>query len=565
MAENSEIRKKVLTRQSKMEDHREPFGEDWLDIAKYAIPFLENMDHEEDYGDRIGTHIYDATPVSYLQMMADGFQGNTATSSKKWHRFIHPDPKLMELRTVKQWCQDMDEHFYYLFQTRSNFYKKIPSFYILLVGFAVGTVFIDEDLNTDQIKFIVPNPWEMFVEKNKDGEIDTYHRQFYMSARNIGSMFEHADLSPAVLDAIKTDPDKKFTIIHAVFPNEDRQYYKTGAQDKKFASVYVLKESSEYERSNLLRRKGTNVAISGYDEMPYITGVWRDTPNTPYSFGPGHTALPQLLMLNDAAKRYWIATQKLVDPPMWLPLKYREFGFSLAPEAKNWYEEEKIMDVSPIQQTIDIAALLEGINDLREQISKIFMVDFWRMMTDRDANVTATQIIREQGEQAVALGPMLDSLHSFFNHMFDRLVSIEAAANRLPVPPDEIIEAGGEYRVEYVGPMAQAQKRLFEIQGTMNFIEQSAPVFQLYPPSMDKVDFDKLVDKIGNSSGADLDIIREDKDVEAIRAARAKAAEEARQAEMAEKLAKTTKDMGQPVADSSLLGQMQQGQQDQNV
>jgi len=549
-----EIAKQIYTRQSEMEDARQTFGDDWLEIAKYLMPHLEFMDDDQMVGERVGTNIYDSTPLGFMQMMADGMQGHTASSAIKWYRFVPSRPEL-DTRAVREWLQAMDEHFYYLFQSRSNFYQKIPAFFLNLVGLSMSTVFIDEKVDTGEIKFIIPNPWEIFVEKNQYDERDTVHRKFPMKARNMVQYFNEEDLTAAVKDAAKNTPDKTFDIIHCVFPNTDKDYYKTGAQDREYCSVYIQDQSGPDKK--LLRRKESGQAISGYNIMPYIVGVWRDIPDTSYSYGPAHNALPDILMLNDAAKQYWIATQKLVTPPMWLPKKYKS-AFSLAPGAKNYYEDEAILDVKPIQQTIDLQAVLEGIQDKREQISNHFMADFFLMLTQSEKPMTATEIMEKQGEKAAALGPVLSSLHNIFNQMFDRMISIEYEAGRLPPPPPELVEAGGVFDIDYIGPLSQAQKRLFETQGTRHFLEHVSPLFQLFPDAVDVLNTDELVKKFADSFGADLDIIRDDEEIQAIREARAKQMQMLQQMEQLQAVGKATKDLGSPKDESSVLSEIEQ-------
>lgn len=548
--DKDELLKKVRSRQAQLETAREPFGDEYLEIAKYLLPHLEHMDDESQAGARKGKSIYDAYPISRMQLEADGMQGYTASHNITWFRFRTTTPGQMESREVREYLQNLEEHFYYLLQSRSNFYRQAPGFFLHLVGLGTACMFIDEDVTTGEIKCVIPNPWEIYIEKGQYGEIDTVHRKFPQSARNLVTYFNPEDLTDAVKNAAEEAPDKTFELIHCVFPNNDKDFYKSGARDKRFTSVY-LQEGGE----KLLRRKDSGVDVSGYNVMPYVIARWRDVPYAAYGFGPGHNALPDILTLNLIAKDYTTAVQKNVNPPLTIPKAYKS-GISLLPGAKNYSEEEAI-EVRPILQNIDLRWAMERIQDLRQRIDEHFMTDFFVMLSSMDKQMTATEIIEKQGEKAASLGPVLSSLHSTFNSMFDRILQIEYEANRLPEPPEELYEQGGNFEIDYMGPLSQAQKRLFETQGTRHFIEHAAPLFQMLPDSMDVLDGDALIKKYADSFGADLDVIRDDKEIMEIRQARAEAMARKEQMEQAERMAKMTGDMGKPVDPSSPLAQVE--------
>lgn len=557
---SNEIAKQVLLRQSHMADAREPFEADWLEIAKYMIPSLEFMNEPENIGQRPGTNIFDSTPGSFLEMEAAGLQSHTTSATIKWFKFIASNPKHMKSRRVREWLQAMDEHFYYLFQSRSNYYQRVPSFFKPYVALAFSSMFIDENPGTGEIIFHIPNPWEIFVEKDANGKRDTVHRVFPMTARNMIATFEKADLSDPVITAAESNLDKSFNLIHAVYPNADKDFYKTGAQDKVYTGIFM--EEGKSPEKKLLRLKGKNNPLDGYNTMPYITAAWTDVPNTAYSYGPAHMALPDTLMLNDGAEKYWTAAQKLVEPPMWLPAKYQMQGFSTAPNARNWYEEEAILDAKPIITTIDLDKLLDGIHDKRAQISSHFMADLFLMLTRAENQPkTAYEIREKKAEQTAELDPVVSSLNTTFGMMFDRLIQLEYDAHRLPTPPPEILDRRGGYDIDYIGPLAQAAKRMFETQGKRAFLEENQEVFDRVPSSMDNVDWDKWIQSSAESTGVNLGVIREEKAVEEIRAVRVEDQEAQRQADQMVAMGKATKDMGAPIDEKSLLGKMGGDQQ----
>jgi hypothetical protein len=64
------------------------------------------------------------------------------------------------------------------------------------------------------------HPSELYIDDDFRGQIDTVHREFRQTARQISQMF-HDDLLPAkVRDALSNNkPDEKFTLVHVLRPN----------------------------------------------------------------------------------------------------------------------------------------------------------------------------------------------------------------------------------------------------------------------------------------------------------------------------------------------------------
>ena len=100
----------------------------------------------------------------------------------------------------------------------------------------------------------------------------------------------------------------------------------------------------------------------------------------------------------------------------------------------------------------------------------------------------------------------------------DRVYAIAARNDKLPPLPPELI--GQNYVVEYISPLARAQKalELGNLQQAIGIIAQFA---QANPEVLDKLDFDEAVDYVAEITNIAPKIIRDDGEVEAIREGRA--------------------------------------------
>ena len=124
------------------------------------------------------------------------------------------------------------------------------------------------------------------------------------------------------------------------------------------------------------------------------------------------------------------------------------------------------------------------------------------------------------------------SINELLDPLIDRTFAMMDRAGLLPPPPEEI--AGAPLRVEYVSPLALAQKQL-GLNGLNAMLATVGQLSAVSPEVLDKVDMDEVVDTIADAQGVPPRVLRDERDVAAIRRQRAEqqAAAQAAQAGMA--------------------------------
>jgi len=75
---------------------------------------------------------------------------------------------------------------------------------------------------------------------NAEGDPDLWHRKFMISGRQIMDLWPDAPFEDTFRLALKTDPYKEYVCIHAIFPRDERDITKITAENKPYASVYML-------------------------------------------------------------------------------------------------------------------------------------------------------------------------------------------------------------------------------------------------------------------------------------------------------------------------------------
>lgn len=167
------------------------------------------------------------------------------------------------------------------------------------------------------------------------------------------------------------------------------------------------------------------------------------------------------------------------------------------------------------------------------QIERATFVDLFLMFSELDRRqITAKEISAREQEKLLLIGHVLERLQDeLFNNLIEWIYFNMNKYDMLPEVPESL--TGNDVKVEYTSSMAQAQK----IAGTST-IEQFtafiANVAGISPNVLDTVDFDKAVNKYGESLGVDASIMRSDMEVEKIRQQRQQKEQQAQtQAEMA--------------------------------
>jgi hypothetical protein len=137
--------------------------------------------------------------------------------------------------------------------------------------------------------------------------------------------------------------------------------------------------------------------------------------------------------------------------------------------------------------------------------------------------MTATEVMELQGEKAAVLSDLVVNLNGALTRIIQRSFNILWRQQKIPRPPDAILEYGAKLKVDFIGPLAQAQKRHHETGGIAQGLQLVGMIAQVAPAALDVVDFDEAVKTGLEGVGASQLIIREDEDIEKIRQARAQA------------------------------------------
>ncbi|MDS0905934.1 portal protein [Morganella morganii] len=552
----SDSLKQQLNKQlSQLKAERLSFEPHWRELSDFTRPRSTRFTASEvNRGDRRNSKIIDPAAVMAARTLSSGMMSGITSPARPWFRLATPDRDLMDYGPVKLWLETVEQRMNEVFN-RSNLYQSLPLMYEDLGTFATGAMAVVAD--PQRVIRTVPFPTGSFyIANGADLSVDTAVREFSMTVRQVITEFG----TDAASDTVKSQWNSGqygqwVNVVHAVYPNLDRQTGKLEAKHKAYKSVYYEANSTD---DKLLRE-------SGYDEFPIMAPRWEVNGEDVYgSSCPGMVALGSVKALQLLQRRKAQMIDKITNPPLQAPASIKSQRISTIPGGINYLPMADVNNqIKPLFQipANGTNGLLEDIQDTRQIIDHAYFVDLFRMMqtvNTRSMPVEAVAEMRE--EKLLMLGPVLQRLDSeLLDKLINRTFSVMAENNLLPVPPDEM--QGMQLKVEYISVMAQAQKAI-GVSSIERFIGFTSGIGQFKPDALDKINVDETIDAYAASIGVPPSVVATNEQVAKIRENRAQQQAMAQQMQMAQAAVGGAQALGNtPMDDNSALAALAGGGQ----
>ena len=496
----TELTKALLKRFDKLKAQRQNWESHWQEVADYMIPRKADVVKSRSRGDKRTELIFDSSPLQSVELLAASLHGMLTNPSTPWFSLRFKEENMEFEDEAKEWLESATDVMYTAFN-RSNFQQEIFELYHDLITFGTAAMFIEED-DEDILKFSTRHINEIFISENDKGRIDTVFRKFKMSARAAVQKFGE-NVSTEIATKNRKDPYEEVEIIHVIYPRSDFNPKKQDKQNMPFASVYMEAKT------------GDELSISGFKEFPFVVPRYLKASHEIYGRSPAMTALPDVKMLNEMSKTTIKAAQKQVDPPLLVP----DDGFILpvrtVPGGLNFYRSGTRDRIEPMNIGANNPLGLNMEEQRRNSIRNAFYVN--QLMMQQGPQMTATEVIQRNEEKMRLLGPVLGRLQSeLLKPLIDRAFNILLRKNMFKPAPEFL--AGQDIEIEYVSPLAKAQKST-ELQAIMRGIEIMGSLANV-APVFDYVNFDKLVKHLMDIVGVPQKILKPQSQVNAERQAK---------------------------------------------
>jgi hypothetical protein len=500
-----ETANQLMQRWKSLQMRRELWEVIWQDVTDLVLPRLSDWSQTDAAKpQKYGIKAFSGSAKSALRLASDGLQGYLVPRTAPWFRLQLRPTDMMDIPGARKWVEEVEEHMYSALN-RSNFYDQIGEVFDTGLSIGTSTVFVRENIADETLHFQSRHPKEIYLSNDNLGNVDTWFRDYWVSGKVLLEEFPDViedDLQ--LMQMIKHDPYQMHRVLHAVFPRETRIWDKIDAGNKPYASIYMLHEKQ------LVLREG------GFDRIPAITWRYRVAADEEYGTSPAIDALVDVIRENEVAKTNMDARQLAISPPIMYSPNLRG-KINIRP--RGMIERATPMDtIEPLNLLGQYPFGVEQEQMLKEAIRQHFNADFFLLLSQQQAQGrTATEVMEMAGERAAVMGATVGRVESeLLDAVLGMVYQIEMDAGRLPIPPDELVEAG-EIDFDYVGPLAQLQKKHYGQKTIIDNISQLIPLMQIDEGVKDIIDFDILARKMLDTTAFPADSIRSENEVEELR------------------------------------------------
>lgn len=493
----------------------------WQEIAERIWPNQSNLfqsrNQSQTQGEKRTEYVFDSTASIGLTRFASIFDSMLTPQNQRWHRAQPSDDGLMKDRATRLWFDQLNSLLFKVrYSPRGNFASQNQMNFKMLGAYGSGCVFTDDlrlpNGKKDGIRYRTMHLSGVYFKENHQGIVDTVYRYYKQTARQ--AYQEWGDNLPgSIKTAYHANSNAEFWFLHCVKPRRDYDPQRQDAKGKEWASYYVS------------RAEAMMLDEGGYDSFPYSIGRHEQAPGEVYGRSPAMDVLPAIKTLNEMKKAMLKQGHRALDPIL---LAYDDGvadSFSFRPGAINSggvsQDGRALVQALPIGQ---LQAGKENMDDERAVVNDAFLITLFQILTEAP-QMTATEVMERTREKGILLAPTMGRQQSeYLGPLIEREIDILMKQGKLPPLPPALIEAKGEYRIEYESPMARAAKAE-EVTGLMRTVETAISVATQTqnPEPLDHFNWDVIVPKVCDIQGVPVEWRNSEEAIAAIRQGRQQA------------------------------------------
>lgn len=509
------------------------------EVAERVLPREDTFYKvRQEKGEKKTEKVFDSSPIVALERFASVMESMLTPRNQRWHNLKATLPELNQDDEVKLWFDEVTRIlFAYRYSPKANFASQIFESYLQIGAFGTRSMFIDEDPNGG-IRYKALHLGNYYISEDHQGNVDCLYRTFMMTARAAQQKPGWDGKLPKKI-AEANNPFAEFEFLHVIKPRHD---YDPNRQDFKgmpYASYYIAMEDK------------TMLSEGGYTTFPAPASRYVKSSNEIYGRSPAMSVLADIKMLNEMNKTDIRAVHKLVDPPVLVHNDGVLGGIAprLTPNSINYGMVSP--DGRPLMQPfqsgarVDIAE--EKMQQRRKAIDDAFLISIFQILTE-NPQMTATEALIRAQEKGALIGPVMGRQQSEFQGpLIERELDILQSQGLLPPMPPALIEARGEYEIEYDSPLNRLQ-RSEDATGIARTLDLVAPLAQIDPSVLAVFDPHEATRILAEVNGVPQKALRSRDEVQEILDSQAEAEEAQRQVEQIGPAATAVKDLAETQA-----------------
>ena len=491
------------------------FETHWKEIAERIIPSHRDMFQSQGQmtskGDKKTEFIFDSTASIALGRFSAILDSLLTPRNQTWHRLMASDMNLNKVKEVRLWFDEINRIlFKYRYSPKGNFASQNQQNYKSLGAYGTGCMFIDELADEAGLRYRNVHLAEIYFSENHQGIVDKTVRFFKLTARQAIQKWgmKAPERCKAAMDV---NPNQEFDFLHCVKPRSDMDSSRKDYKGMPYGSYYVSVQDQSI------------IDEGGYTSFPYAISRYEQAPGEVYGRSPAMDVLPSIKTLNEQKKTMLKQGHRAVDPILLAHDDGVLDSFSLKPGSINF--GGITADGVPLVQPLPVGSVgigKEMMEEERNLINDAFLITIFQILTE-SPQMTATEVLERTKEKGILLAPTIGRQQSeYLGPLIEREIDVLTRQGLIPPMPEALIEARGEYRIEYDSPLSRAQ-RAEEASGLMRTIETALQVVNVTqdPSPLDYFDWDIIIPEMGTIQAVPERWMRSQEQVAEMRGARA--------------------------------------------
>jgi hypothetical protein len=538
--ENVKIRKRVHARKSE----RAALESVWKLVEQFISPYRTTFFSEkssESSQDWRLRELYDSTGIFAAQNLGASLDGSLTNPAIQWFHFMFRNPEAQKYLEVVKWLEECDRTTYNVLAA-SNFSLETNEIYLDLVHYGVGALAEEEETNAfnqfDGLDFSSIPLDEFYFDQDHRGRVINIYRSFYWTSEQILEKFGREGIPMKIYDeAISgSRSNNRHKLIYCVFKRRGRFFETVDTfsilppESRPYGSKYFLEETLE-----TLGKEG------GYYEMPVFVPRWRKATGSIWGWSPSMTAIYDVLTLNQLVDLVFSAGEKAIDPAIMTTKRGVYGNINLEAAGVTVVSDMNAMKAFESNARFDVSGINKA--ELKDAIERAFFMD--QLQLKESPAMTATEVHARIQLMQRLLGPTFGRLQSdYLDKMLNRTFKILYRAGKLPPVPKIVTEKGWDLDIQYLGPLAKAQ-RFDDAQAIERVTGNAMALRDLFPDIGDNLDGDTVIREIGEVIGAPARIWTGKDQMEGVRKQRQSEIAQRQQIEMAAQGGEAMKAMGE--------------------
>lgn len=486
---------------------RSPHEDDWRLASAYCLPqhygawTLDGPVGPNQQHRMLRRTVFDSTGVRSLPKYMAILERLVTPQGTKYHVLESDNSALNKSWRVRNYFDALNAlMFKRRYAPRAGFRTASNEVFASLGAYGTGPTFVGKRIpnalsRTPSILYRSLRLRDIFILVNAQNEVYKVFRRYFVNVPQFKQEHPGQPLPPTLAMEDKggtPNVNKYVEMIHVVEPQLEFDPEAWDARRLPFVSRYVCVTDGTYVGDD-----------EGYASFPYIVPRTFTMPGDAYGFGPAVQAIASMGGASTVKKAY-LQQGNLAAVPAILAADDGILNgtVDIRPGHVNYGAIDRqgrklVQTLEPGRWDIN-EHILEG---EQHDVEDSFFVTLFQILTETP-EMTATEVLERVAEKAALLSPTMGRLQTeFMGPLIEREIAVFNELGWLPDMPPELVEANGEYEVQYTSPMAKGMYAE-EISGFVRAVEFALGIVEATqdPSHLDHFDFDTAIPEMADKT-----------------------------------------------------------------